>query len=301
MNILLRIIAAIVMIAAGWLSSKNAEYIEYLVVDAGWSGWFLSAYISRILTGSLIALGALLVFLPGNKKLIINSSIVLAAALLLLTSIQPFVLDLTRCYICLSEFEKISRYQGIYLWAAVLATLVAVKFGSANVKSILPKWTAWILLVAGLSVPFILNYPAHWAVYGEVPVKEIQRDLELSKVDTVQFLAGNHEYDPSVWQEKRVLMLASLSCPFCSRAAYKLHVIKKDLPDFPVTVFLTGDTITLKTFIRRNLMDNVPYQLFNGPAFNQLCEGRVPRIYLVDKGVAIKEINYWGLFPDILD
>jgi hypothetical protein len=301
MNIILRITAAIAMIGAGWLASKNAEYIEYLIVDAGWSGWFLSAYVSRIFTGSLIALGALLVFLPGNKKFIINSSIVLVVALLLLTSIQPFVLDLTRCYICLSEFEKISRYQGIYLWAAVLAVLVAVKLSSANAKSIFPRWTAYILLLAGLSVPFILNYPAHWAIYGEVASKEIQRDLELSKVDTVHFLAGNHEYDPSVWKEKRVLMLASLSCPFCSRAAYKLHVIKKENPDFPVTVFLTGDTITLKTFIRRNLMDNVPYQLFNGPVFNQLCEGRVPRIFLVDKGVAIKEVHYWGLFPEIIE
>ncbi|MEX1189268.1 MAG: hypothetical protein WED33_08420, partial [Bacteroidia bacterium] len=221
--------------------------------------------------------------------------------LLLLSFLQPYSLDLTRCYVCLSEFEKISRFQGIFLWSFVLILLIAIKFGAARAKSLLPAWTAWILLVGGLSVPFVLNYPADWAIYGEQPIKEINRDLELSKVDTVQFLAGNHTYDSAVWNDKRILVMASLSCPFCSRAAYKLHVIRKQNPDFPVTVFLTGDTLSLKTFVRRNLMDNVPYQLFNGKVFNQLCEGRVPRIFLVENGIATKEINYWGLFPEIFD
>ncbi|MEX1188622.1 MAG: hypothetical protein WED33_05145, partial [Bacteroidia bacterium] len=77
MNLILRIISAVLMISAGWLASANAEYIEYLFVDAYWSNWFLSAYISRIFTGSLIALGALLIVLPGKKTSIINSSILL--------------------------------------------------------------------------------------------------------------------------------------------------------------------------------------------------------------------------------
>lgn len=289
------------MILAGWFAHKNAEYLEYIVVDAGWSNWFLSAYISRIFTGSLIGLGALLVLLPSKKKLILKSSIALAAGLLILSVVQILVIDLTRCYVCLAELEKFSKYQGIAIWSIVFLLLLLVYKGIASAKSFLPAWAAYIVFFAGLSVPFILNYPAHWAVYGEVPSKEINVDLELSRLDTVDFLAGNHEFNTEDWKGKRVLMMASLSCPFCSRAAYKIHVLRKQNPDFPITIMLTGDTLSLKTFKRRNLMDNVPYLMFNGAEFNRICQGRVPRIFLVENGFATREVTYWGLFPEILD
>lgn len=301
MNLILRLIISATMILAGWYAHKNAEYLEYIVVDAGWSNWFLSAYISRILTGSLVGLGAILVLLPAKKKIIVKSALLLTAGLLLLSLIQILVLDLTRCYVCLGELEKFSKYQGIVIWTIVLLLLIIVYRGIDSVKGFMPKWATWLVFIAGLSVPFILNYPAHWAVYGEVPGKDINRDLELSKLDSVEFLAGNHAFDASVWEGKRVLMMASLSCPFCSRATYKIHVLRKQYPDFPITIMLTGDTLSLKTFKRRNLMDNVPFLLFNGPEFNEICQGRVPRIYLVENGIATREVTYWGLFPNILD
>jgi glutaredoxin len=298
MNLLLRIISAIAMIAAGWFASENAEFVEFVVVDAGWSGWWLSAYTSRILTGSSIALGALLVFLPGRKNVIIISSIALAFGLLLLSILQPMSLNLTRCYVCLSEIERISRYQGIFLWGIVLILLLGVYATRNKAKSLLPSWTAWVLLLGLLAIPFVLNYPAHWAVYGEKAEVKIDRDLDLSRMDTVHFDGGNFDYSNSIWEKPQLVILASLSCPYCNRAAYKMHIMRKQYPDYPVVMLLTGDTASLDFFVRRSNLENVPYLLMNNLLFNDLCEGRVPRIFVVEKGHAIKELTYWSMMPN---
>lgn len=288
------------MIAAGWFASENAEYLEYVVVDAGWSSWDLSAYISRVLTGSSIVLGGLLIFLPGKKNVIIISAIALAFGFLVLSILQPFSLDLARCYVCLSEVEKLSKYQGIFIWIGVLFLLSGVYFTRAKAKSILPAWTAWVLFAGLMSIPFILNYPAEWAIYDEEGEMAIDRDLNLARLDTITFDAGNFNYDGSMWEKPQLLVLASLSCPFCNRAAYKMHVLRKQYPDFPVMMLLTGDTLSLEVFVRRSNLENVPYQLMHGLVFNDLCEGRVPRLFVVEKGRAVKELTYWAVKPETM-
>jgi len=301
MNLVLRLLSAALMIAAGWFASENAEYLEYVVVDANWSSWGLSSYISRILTGSSIVLGGLLIFLPGKKNFIIVSSIALAFGFLVLSILQPISLDLTRCYVCLAEVEKISRYQGIFIWSVVLMLLTGVYLTRAKAKSLLPTWTAWVLFVGLMSIPFILNYPAEWAIYGEEGEMAIDRDLNLERLDTISFDGGNFNYDGSMWEKPQLLVLASLSCPFCNRAAYKMHVLRKQNPDFPVMMLLTGDTMSLEVFVRRSNLENVPYQLMHGLVFNDLCEGRVPRLFVVKEGIAVKELTYWAVKPETMN
>jgi len=299
MIFLLRFVIAVVLLFAGWFSNANTEFVEYIFVDAGWSNWFLSPYLSRIFIGSALSLALLLLFMPGRPKVIIKSSIILVSGFLLLNVLQPTILELTRCYACLSEIDKVSRYQGIWLWSVLLILLLLLLRLYKSRKGWLPAWPAWIFLVAGLTIPFILNYPSSWAVYGEVAEKPMDRDLQLSRLDTLTFDAGNHVYDPSVWKGKRLLVLASLTCPYCSRAAYKLHVLRKQNPDYPVTVLLEGDELGLPAFVKRHVFDNVPYQLMNHPILAELCEGRVPRIFVVENGIAKTELHYWSIGSEL--
>ena len=299
MNILLRIIVSLLFILTGLFAADlSAEILEYILVDAGWSTWFLSPYISRILTGSSMALGVLILMGAGNRKVIYASSVLLSFGMLVLSALQPLVLGLTRCYACLSEYEKISRYQGIYLWAVILILSILLYKKGLNPKGKqLPKWLAWLAFAFFFSVPFILNYPAGWAIYGEKAEENIQRDLGLARLDTVKVLPGMGEMPTNLNKGKRIVCLASLTCPFCNRLSYKLHIIRKHHPDFPVVMILTGDVEALPVFVKRGKMDNVPYFLMNNNLMHELCEGRVPRVFLVEDGIAVKEIQYWALSP----
>jgi hypothetical protein len=62
-------------------------------------------------------------------------------------------------------------------------------------------------------------------------------------------------------------------------------------------MILTGDVEALPVFVKRGKMDNVPYFLMNNNLMHELCEGRVPRVFLVEDGIAVKEIQYWALSP----
>jgi hypothetical protein len=62
-------------------------------------------------------------------------------------------------------------------------------------------------------------------------------------------------------------------------------------------MILTGEETSLPTFLKRSRVDNVPYFLMNNELMHELCEGRVPRIFLLHDGIAVKEINYWALTP----
>jgi hypothetical protein len=298
MNILLRIVLAILLVATGLVASDSAEYLEYILVDAHWSNWFLSPYISRILTGSSMVLGFLILIGVGNRTLIYKLALALSGGMLLLSILQPFVLGLTRCYACMSEIEKISRYQGVVIWAIAFILLFILLKRSHTPKGWqLPKWSAWVVMVVLLPIPFILNYPAHWAIYGESPEIEMNRDLNLARLDTVKVLPGMGEIPTNITSGRKLICLASLTCPFCSRLAYKLHIIRKGNPDFPVVMILTGEETALPTFLKRSRVDNVPYFLMNNELMHELCEGRVPRIFLLQDGIAVKEINYWALTP----
>lgn len=300
MNLILRVVAAILMAGCGWFASENADLFEYVLVDAGWAGWFLSAYFSRILTGSGIALAALILVLPGNKTIILRSALIYASGMLLISILQPLMLELTRCYVCMYELKRLSVYQGIGIWLLVLLLLVFVYRTRNQAKSLLPAWSAWVLVIGLLSIPFVLNYPAHWAVYGELADYEVKRDLKLSRLDTVKFDTGNFNYTPGYFKGRHILVLASTSCVYCARAAYKFHIMKKRDPDFPVTFLINGDRELLPTFLERTRMENVPYQFFNGALFNELCEGSVPRIFLIDNGITRKEYTFWGITPATL-
>jgi hypothetical protein len=245
-----------------------------------------------------MALGLIVLFGVGKRQLIYKSALLLSIGFLLLTILEPTWLGLTRCYGCLAEFYKVSRYQGILLWSiASIFAFILLKKGTTPKGWQLPKWSALVFLLLTLPLPFILNYPAHWAIYGEQAEIPMHRDLQLARLDTVKVIPALGRISKDLTQGKKILCVASLSCPFCNRMAYKLHVIKKYHPDFPVFVLLSGEIEGLPSFLKRNRFNNVPFYFMNNNLIHEFTEGSVPRIFFLENGIATKEINYWALNP----
>lgn len=298
MNILIRIVLGFFLLLAGYFASFNAEIFEYIFVDAAWSTWFLSPYISRVFTASSMALGLIVLLGVGNRQIVYKSALLLSMGFLFLSILEPTELGLTRCYGCMAEFNKVSRYQGILLWSiACIFAFILLKRGTISKGWQLPRWTVGIMLIVTFPIPFIINYPAHWAIYGEQAEISMKRDLQLTRLDTVKIIPALGGIPKDLTQGKKILCVASLSCIFCNRMAYKLHIIKKYHPEFPVFVLLTGEIEGLPSFLKRNQFTNVPFYFMNNNLIHEFTEGSVPRIYLLDNGIATKEINYWALNP----
>ncbi len=86
--------------------------------------------------------------------------------------------------------------------------------------------------------------------------------------------------DTSIKQGKTIIAFFSLTCHHCLEAAYKLQVLKKQFPKYPIFMVLGGRKHRLSGFLSRTKSSHVPYTLFEDDYFFTLCNGSVPKILL---------------------
>jgi len=299
---LLRSILAILTFSIGYYMLQTLDFSETALVDNGWSTWLIAPYIIRIVSGLFLFSG--LVFLLGlnqsKKMLIWPFGLFLFSTFFQCSIIWQIELD--RCYLCLRELFQWNIYQGIVLGVTGLSLIIVLY----NLPQVSFNWKfrlpiIFILLISSLSIPFILNYPASWAVYGESAVEEVQRPLQLERLDTIVTPKEFGTLPKNLNEGKQLIAFVTLTCPYCKRAAYKLHVLKKKYPLAPITIITSGDIADWDLFARRTKIENVPHALMNHGVFAELSEGSVPKIYLIDEGTAIEKVQYWAIDQSFLE
>jgi len=299
---ILRSILAILTFSMGYYMLQTLDFSETALVDNGWSNWLVAPYVIRIVSGLFMFSG--LVFILGlnhtKKMLIWPFGLFLFSTFFQCSIIWQIELD--RCYLCLRELFQWNIYQGIVLGGFGLSLIIMLY----NLPQVSFKWKfrfpiILILLISSLSFPFILNYPASWAVYGESAIEEVQRPLQLERLDTIVTQKEFGTLPKNLNEGKQLIAFVTLTCPYCKRAAYKLHVLKKKYPLAPITIITSGDTADWDLFARRTKVENVPHALMNHRVFAELSEGSVPKIYLIDEGTAIEKVQYWAIDQSFLE
>ena len=283
------------MIVTGYFGLKGIDYAEFLIVDIGLGNWFTASYLIRILSGLLIGSGLMLIFAFGKQRQVIITALTASSLLLVYQVLQVTAVQLSKCYFCLSEFENKSRFQGVFLGVFLVLILSLMLWKALDLRTFrFNKIILGVLLVIGLVTPFILNYPPHWAIYGEVEYTDIKLPLNLTGLRDSSD-RSNGEVNPKLESGDHLICMISLTCPYCTRAAYKLHILKERNPDADITLVMNGDPADFDRFMKRTLISNLPYLFVKGRLFNELSQNSYPKIYFVRNSVAIKEIEYWSL------
>ena len=299
---ILRSILAILTFLLGYYTLQTIDFSETALVDNGWSTWLVAPYIIRIVSGLFMFSGLILVLgLNQSKKMLLWPFGLFLFSTFFQCSII-WQIELDRCYICLRELIQWNIYQGIVfggiglLLTILLYNLPQVSF---NWKFRFPIML--VLFLTSISFPFILNYPASWAVYGESEFEEIQRPMQLERLDTIVTLKEYGQLPKNLNEGKQLIAFVTLNCPYCKRAAYRLHVLKKKYPLAPITIITSGDTADWDLFMRRSKIENVPHALMNHRVFAELSEGSVPKLFLIDEGTAIQKVQYWAIDEAFLE
>jgi hypothetical protein len=294
-SLLQRLIIAIIPLLAIFYGAENFDYFDYAIVELGFPSWFLANYITRVLLGSLCGLGFAVLFSGKDGRKFLNVYIVLVSFLLLIEILQVTALPLNRVYFGFWELMKWNVWQGPAIWALVLVSaLVERRMGKFKLLN-LPNWIRLVILLIGISIPFILNYPPHWAIYGERGMAE-SKDLLMADSLAAQTSNYLHLMKPEELKTgKKLICFASLTCPFCIRAAYKLHVLRKRNPNAQCFLILTGAPEMLEKFELRTSCQNVPRMLLDAPLFNKITKGSVPKIYLTNQGEITHRLPYWAI------
>jgi len=299
---IVRSILAILTFSLGYYMLQTLDFSETALVDNGWSSWLVAPYILRIISGLFMFSGLVLVLgLNHSKKILLWPFGLFLFSTFFQCSII-WQIELDRCYLCLRELFQWNIYQGLVIGLFglfLIILLYSLPHFSFNWKFRFPIIV--VLLISCLSLPFILNYPASWAVYGESEFEEIQRPMQLERLDTIFTPKEYGQLPKNLNEGKQLIAFVTLTCPYCKKASYKLHVLKKKYPLAPITIVTSGDTTDWDLFLRRTKIDNVPHALMNHRIFEELSEGSVPKIYLVEDGIAIQKVQYWAIDEAFLE
>lgn len=215
--------------------------------------------------------------------------------LLYVSLYQAAFIPLQRCYFCYWEVISWSSWQGVFIWLLLLVITWLPVLRHQQIGFQLPGIIAGLLVALGSIMPFILNYPAHWAIYGEYETRPVSKILNLDSLQHIPLVYTNTEEFKSASKGDQLVCFSSLTCPFCTRAAYKLHLIKKKQPGLRCLLVLTGDASLLEAFRRKTQCDNVPTVMVNHNWFQRATGGSVPQIYRVKDDKVFEKVSYWAL------
>jgi hypothetical protein len=297
-SVVLKLLAALIPIGALIWGATNFDFFDYSIVELGFPSWELASYFTRFLIGIQCGLGVAILFSGNRNKKLISAYLLFAGVLLIISILQVTILPLNRVYFGYWELFKLNIWQGPLVWfITILAVFLIRKFDRENFLNC-PNWLRSLIVIGGLISPFVLNYPPQWAIYGEKGITESKTNL---LVDSLASYKSSyvHLMDPKELKSgKKLICFASLTCPFCLRAAYKFHVLRNRNPDAQCFMILTGNPSLLELFEQRTSCENVPRMLLNDPLFNKITGGGVPKIYLVDNGTITHRLPYWAVVDE---
>lgn len=156
------------------------------------------------------------------------------------------------------------------------------------------EWIAAVLGMAAIVTTFIIS-PLNISNTPTVVNRPI--NLNLLYEDPANKPA------PELRTGKHIIAYMSLTCPHCRKAAYLLHVLKKQNPEIPVYLVLSGHPDNKEAFFKESHAEDLPFLLFKDiSAFQEMAGDSVPAIYWVNNGTIEKESTYLQLDPsDIKD
>lgn len=297
-SVVLKLLVALIPIGALIWGATNFDFFDYSIVELGFPSWELASYFTRFLIGIQCGLGVAILFSGNRNKKLISAYLLFAGVLLIISILQVTILPLNRVYFGYWELFKLNVWQGPLIWLiAIISSFLIKRLDRENFFNS-PNWLRSLIVIGGLISPFVLNYPPQWAIYGEKGITESNTNLMVDSLASYQS-SYIHHMDPNELKSgKKLVCFASLTCPFCIRAAYKLHVLRTRNPEAQCYMILTGDPSILELFEQRTSCENVPRMLLNDPLFNKITGGGVPKIYLIDNGKITHRLPYWAVVDE---
>lgn len=283
------------ILCINWYCINNIDFFDYSLTDLGVVNWSMAPYLSRLALGFLGALPLISLAFPAKKQTIVMLSVALSLFMALVSLGETMLCSLERPYLALYELWPLSKWQGA-VW--ILFSLIAL-FSLRSSARNNPGKPAQLLFMVGailfLALPFVLNYPPSWAVYGEQAERSVSKTLQLDSLYQVASYKQNILSEAEITQGKKLICFASLTCPYCSRLAYKLHIIKERNPKASMLLVLTGDSTKIQRFEEKSVCWDVPRLFIKPEYFARWFGGSVPLVFLANGTQTQKELEYWAL------
>ena len=287
----LRIIIGLVFVASAILKYISVDIFDLYVFEHNLFSVSVTETFTRLLITAELVLGILLIF-NIHARLVYYSVLFFLAGFTLYLLLLPslFDVDITNCH-CFGSAIVLSRWESISKNLILLFLLIFVspKF------SIYKKWHTWVTIALGvvtLIVLMALNAPNY--LYIMVHKHKVQVDIPIYESALM-----NSGKESAFTNGKQIICMYSTGCPYCKRAALKLHLILKrnQLPEDQVkAIFWSGtpDSV-IHNFFAAQKIPELEYTTFRVDSFLNITAGSMPVLLFSDNGTIVQKANYISL------
>jgi hypothetical protein len=292
--ITLTILLGLVFIFSGLTKLYPVELFELTLIDLKVSNWITAPVFSRLMIATEFFLGALLVLNFNLRKFTLKATIAMLVVFTIYLIIQLAIEGNKGNCKCFGNVLIMSPLESIIKNLVMLGVAIVLFIWHKGFVLPFKKLIVIVVLLASLSMPFILNPPDFIMAYQSRP-ETVGYKMNL---DTLYNSTDIQKPVVDLRNGKHIIAFMSLTCRHCRIGAYKMHIIKKQRPEISMYLVLNGDNNKLEPFFADTKANNIPYIMLLGERFTDLAGYVMPAIFLVNNSIVEQKLNYLELDID---
>lgn len=293
---IIRCLVGITFIYSGISKLYPVETFELFIFDQNIMPFSWSSIFARLIIGTEIFLGIILLVNVFTKFFIRIIIILLVIFTLFLLYLAIFSSDVTNCN-CFGEHLAFTPLESIIKNLILIGLSVFLLYRNTSFQFRYKILITIILIASSFSMPFILNPPDLFVINFREEQTGYQFNYEK---------LGETNCNGSVQNlnnKKVVVCFFSMSCKFCKLAAQKIAIMMKNNQISPDVFYVfVGEEENLDQFWKVTKSPVMNYKILQPDTFFSLSGSSLPAIYYIDKGIVVKKVGYRNLFePDFLE
>lgn len=290
--VIIRVLIGLFFILSGWIKLYPIEYFENDLLLNNLSKDTFVVYSARLLVSIEIILGVLTCLFIYKKWIDTLSILMLLFYSLWLVFLLVFQGNEGNCG-CLGNWISLTPLEGLLKNIALLVPLVFFFNKPAPIFKYRPVLLSIIIIIAGITIPYIVAPPIFSKANFGDPSKAYYPDYGLIIQDTVII--------KHLKEDKKIVAFFLGNCEHCKLAATRLEAIYKEQPSLPVHAFIYGDDALIKDFIQESRM-SFPYTPITELApVIKVAGNDFPAIQLLENGRMMQLRSLYDIRSDELN
>jgi uncharacterized membrane protein YphA (DoxX/SURF4 family) len=287
-GIILILCLSAIFIYSGISKLFSLEAFEWTFMDMGIRNMLLASIIAHVFIGIEFMIGLFLllhIYLKSFTYPVTLIMLVLLTAYLAVLIVQQ---GNTGSCGCFGDWIYMKPLDAIWKNLAMMAATIILMV----IHPIKPyKNQEWISAIAGMAalvVPLVVS-----------PLNVDNKPTTANEPINLNYLYKNTP-PPSMELRtgKHIVAFMSLTCPHCRKAAYLMHILKRQHKDFSFFIVLTGHPDLQDEFFKETQATNLPFILMKDvDAFSVMAGNAVPAIYWINNSVIERKSNYMQMDP----
>lgn len=288
--ILVSILVGALFIFSAYSKIVDIDPFEWTIAETGWFSFGVANALARLVIAVEVFLGLCFIVNWHNNKWLYIAS---AWLLILFNIYLLYILSTYGNNLNCGCFGKMLIMTPMEAYLKNLFLLTVIYYLNQQNISLFPRSNFYFFLSLLIVIFGVSTYSPPDFIY--LDSKSDFKPFEANALDKLyENAATTLPFDYK--KGKHIISIMSMHCPFCKKAARKMHSMMVQDPSLPLYNLYAGDSLELKEFLKETQAGNIPYQLCSqAEVLITISKGKFPTILWIENGKAVKESNYYQL------